>query len=151
MARTPQAKERARARRPTAAGPAQIEVAICPVCGMFRAGKFKGAGGEERTAWNLRKEQHLHLGALLESRGRGSLRVVHYIDTPSVAGSLYERVKKQLLDGLQVWIERGWLDRADVAAILASPPGPAPAAAPPPAAPAPPARARASRRRSGAP
>ena len=86
-----------------------------------------GADGEQKIGWNLSEDQHGHFGALFESAGRATIRLIKFTEPRDDDEGLYERVRRQLLDGLTVWLRNGWLDENDVlGTIVASKAPPAP-------------------------
>lgn len=115
MARTPAAK-RKRAER-SRGGATQVHAAFCPTCGAMKTLKYRGKNGQKNN-WALSPEARRHFGAVVQSRGRGNLDVVAYISPDEAEGDLYLMVKQQLLIGLQVWLQRGWLTPEDLQAII---------------------------------
>ena len=118
MARTPAAKlRRRRAARPAVEEGGVTQAAFCPICGMLRPLSYGGARGERKEAWALTAADRQFFGALLRAGGRGRGGVVGYI-SPEGAPELHRRVKEQLLAGLEVWMQRGWVEREDLERLL---------------------------------
>ena len=86
--------------------------------GLSSSLRYVGAGGQTKIGWNPSEDQHGHFGALFESDGRGKLRPVNFTEPHDDDEGLYERVRRQLLDGLTVWLRNGWLEEQDLHGVI---------------------------------
>ena len=97
--------------------------AFCPVCMMAHG--MMGIKDPDRQWVKLGEENFWerprrceHFGLIKSSEGRGTMAMVGYFEPEEDVDGYYPLVRERLLAAVDEWIANGWLEKADVQAII---------------------------------